>query len=174
MHGNANTSNTYKNSWFFICINNWLFFSRRNIITGNYDLIIRIIMQNSQVWKLINYFLKILMRKMNKNTSTLLIAAVAGIMIAGALAVALPSVAFAKTTEGKGGIGGAGGAAGVAGNNNRGIGGNGGAGGTAGDGGNGGDGIHDKGGDGGDGGNANGGRGGDVNRGYDWKWVQRW
>ena len=79
---------------------------------------------------------------MNKNTSILLIAAVAGIMVAGALAVALPTVAFAKTTEGKGGIGGAGGAAGVAGNNNRGIGGNGGAGGTAGDGGNGGDGIH--------------------------------
>ena len=36
------------------------------------------------------------MRKMNKNTSILLIAAVAGIMVAGALAVTLTTVAFAK------------------------------------------------------------------------------
>ena len=54
---------------------------------------------------------------MNKSTSTLLIAAVAGIMVAGALAVALPTVAFAQTTTGgNGGIGGAGGAGGVGGN----------------------------------------------------------
>ena len=68
---------------------------------------------------------------MNKSTSTLLIAAVAGIMVAGALAVALPSVAFASDQiemvaltrrrpkpqiGGGGGIGGAGGAGGVAGN----------------------------------------------------------
>ena len=33
---------------------------------------------------------------MKKRTSTLLIGAVAGIMVAGALAVALPSVAFAS------------------------------------------------------------------------------
>ena len=55
---------------------------------------------------------------MNKNTSTLLIAAVAGIMVAGALAVALPTAAFAQQTAtgGNGGIGGAGGAGGVGGN----------------------------------------------------------
>ena len=47
----------------------------------------------------------------------LLIATVTGIMVAGALAVVLPSVAFAQTaTGGNGGIGGAGGAGGVAGN----------------------------------------------------------
>ena len=46
-----------------------------------------------------------------------MIAAVAGIMVAGALAVVLPSVAFAQTaTGGSGGIGGAGGAGGVGGN----------------------------------------------------------
>jgi hypothetical protein len=54
---------------------------------------------------------------MNKSTSMLLIATVAGIMVAGTLAVVLPSVAFAQTaTGGNGGIGGAGGAGGVAGN----------------------------------------------------------
>jgi len=54
---------------------------------------------------------------MNKSTSMLLIATVTGIMVAGALAVVLPSVAFAQTaTGGNGGIGGAGGAGGVAGN----------------------------------------------------------
>ena len=63
------------------------------------------------------------MRKMNKNTSIVLIAAVAGIMIAGTLAVTLPTAAFAKITEYKGGIGGAGGAGGLVGNNNRGVGG---------------------------------------------------
>ena len=36
---------------------------------------------------------------MNKSTSTLLIATVAGIMVAGALAVALPSVAFASNKQ---------------------------------------------------------------------------
>jgi hypothetical protein len=55
---------------------------------------------------------------MNKSTSMLLIATVAGIMVAGALAVVLPSAAFAQQTAtgGNGGIGGAGGAGGVAGN----------------------------------------------------------
>jgi hypothetical protein len=56
---------------------------------------------------------------MNKNTSMVLIAAVAGIMVAGALAVALPSVAFASdqtAVGGNGGIGGAGGAGGLGGN----------------------------------------------------------
>jgi hypothetical protein len=54
---------------------------------------------------------------MNKSTSMLLIATVTGIMVAGALAVVLPSVAFAQTaTGGNGGIGGAGGAGGVGGN----------------------------------------------------------
>jgi hypothetical protein len=55
---------------------------------------------------------------MNKSTSMLLIATVAGIMVAGALAVVLPSAAFAQqsATGGNGGIGGAGGAGGVAGN----------------------------------------------------------
>ena len=72
-----------------------------------------------------------LLTKMTKNTSMILIAAVAGIMIAGALAVAMPSAAFADqhskgdkdqhkkgdtATAGNGGIGGAGGAGGVAGN----------------------------------------------------------
>jgi hypothetical protein len=37
------------------------------------------------------------MRKMTKNTSIILIAAIAGIMVAGALAVAMPSAAFAET-----------------------------------------------------------------------------
>ena len=48
----------------------------------------------------------------------LLIATVAGIMVAGALAVVLPSAAFAQQTAtgGNGGIGGAGGAGGVGGN----------------------------------------------------------
>jgi hypothetical protein len=64
---------------------------------------------------------------MNKSTSMLLIATVAGIMVAGALAVVLPSAAFAQqsATGGNGGIGGAGGAGGVAGNggtNNGGLG----------------------------------------------------
>ena len=69
---------------------------------------------------------------MTKNTSIVLIAAIAGIMIAGALAVAMPSAAFAgqhsrgdkdqhknrdaDVAAGNGGIGGAGGAGGVAGN----------------------------------------------------------
>jgi hypothetical protein len=55
---------------------------------------------------------------MNKSTSMLLIATVAGIMVAGALAVVLPSAAFAQQTAtgGNGGIGGAGGAGGVGGN----------------------------------------------------------
>ena len=67
---------------------------------------------------------------MNKNTSIVLIAAVAGIMVAGALAVTMTTVAFADNaqakehkdrisetaTGGNGGIGGAGGAGGVAGN----------------------------------------------------------
>jgi hypothetical protein len=66
--------------------------------------------------KLINYHLQTGC-DMNKSTSTLLIAAVAGIMVAGALAVALPSAAFAQTANGGGGgIGGAGGAGGVGGN----------------------------------------------------------
>jgi len=42
---------------------------------------------------------------MTKNTSIVLVAAVVGIMIAGTLAIVLPTVAFAKYTEGKGGIG---------------------------------------------------------------------
>ena len=65
---------------------------------------------------------------MNKNTSIILIAAVAGIMIAGTLAVTVTTAAFAdnhrksgKSSDndakaGNGGIGGAGGAGGVAGN----------------------------------------------------------
>ena len=63
---------------------------------------------------------------MNKNTSIVLVAAVAGIMIAGALAVTVTNAAFAdnqrkKSSDsdaraGNGGIGGAGGAGGVAGN----------------------------------------------------------
>jgi hypothetical protein len=44
------------------------------------------------------------MRKMNKNTSIILIAAVAGIMIAGTLAVTLPTAAFALAAP-NGGIG---------------------------------------------------------------------
>jgi hypothetical protein len=44
------------------------------------------------------------MRKMNKNTSIILIAAVAGIMIAGTLAVTLPTAAFALTGH-DGGVG---------------------------------------------------------------------
>jgi hypothetical protein len=50
---------------------------------------------------------------MTKYTSMMLIAAVAGIMVAGTLAVAVP--VFAQT-GGNGGIGGAGGAGGVGGN----------------------------------------------------------
>ena len=42
---------------------------------------------------------------MTKNTSMVLVAAIAGIMIAGTLVVALPTAAFAKSTEGRGGIG---------------------------------------------------------------------
>ena len=56
---------------------------------------------------------------MNKNTSMLLVAAVAGIMVAGALALTLAtSNAFARQVSvgGDGGIGGAGGAGGVGGN----------------------------------------------------------
>ena len=62
---------------------------------------------------------------MNKNTSTMLIAAIAGIIIAGTFAVVLPSAALAdnhrKSSDvdlkaGNGGIGGAGGAGGVGGN----------------------------------------------------------
>ena len=91
---------------------------------------------------------------MNKSTSTLLIAAVAGIMVAGALAVALPSVAFASDQTANGGIGGIGGAGGAGG-----VGGNGGTnnGGTL----NSHFGQRANGGDanGGDGGNANGGDG---------------
>ena len=70
---------------------------------------------------------------MNKNTSIVLITAVAGIMVAGAFAVTMTTVAFADNrdykdnkdhkdrkssetaTGGNGGIGGAGGAGGVAG-----------------------------------------------------------
>jgi len=51
---------------------------------------------------------------MNKNTSKILIAAIAGILVAGTLAVALPTQAFADVTA-NGGIGGAGGAGGVGG-----------------------------------------------------------
>ena len=63
---------------------------------------------------------------MNRNTSIVLVAAVAGILVAGALAVTMTNVAFAdnhrkKSSDsdaraGNGGIGGAGGAGGVAGN----------------------------------------------------------
>src|SRR4029078_8749331 len=56
---------------------------------------------------------------MNKNTSMVLVAAVAGIMVAGALAVTLAtSKAYAdqRAIGGDGGIGGAGGAGGVGGN----------------------------------------------------------
>jgi hypothetical protein len=56
---------------------------------------------------------------MNKNTSMVLIAAVAGIMVAGALALTLgTSNVYAQQTAtgGNGGIGGAGGAGGVGGN----------------------------------------------------------
>jgi hypothetical protein len=55
---------------------------------------------------------------MNKNTSIVLVAAIAGIMVAGALAVTMTNAAFAdqRSRGGNGGIGGAGGAGGVAGN----------------------------------------------------------
>ena len=56
---------------------------------------------------------------MNKNTSMVLVAAVAGIMVAGALALTLAtSKAYAdqRAIGGDGGIGGAGGAGGVGGN----------------------------------------------------------
>ena len=56
---------------------------------------------------------------MNKNTSMVLVAAVAGIMVAGALALTLATsnaYAFQISVGGDGGIGGAGGAGGVAGN----------------------------------------------------------
>ena len=63
---------------------------------------------------------------MNKNTSIVLVAAVAGILVASALAVTMTNAAFAdnqrkKSSDndakaGNGGIGGAGGAGGVAGN----------------------------------------------------------
>jgi hypothetical protein len=62
---------------------------------------------------------------MNKNISTMLVAAIAGIIIAGTFAVVLPSAALAdnhrKSSDvdlkaGNGGIGGAGGAGGVGGN----------------------------------------------------------
>ena len=54
---------------------------------------------------------------MNKNTSIVLVAAVAGILVAGALAVTMTNAAFAdKVKGGNGGIGGPGGAGGVAGN----------------------------------------------------------
>jgi hypothetical protein len=56
---------------------------------------------------------------MNKNTSMVLIAAVAGIMVAGALALTLGTsnvYAQQSATGGNGGIGGAGGAGGVGGN----------------------------------------------------------
>ena len=69
-----------------------------------------------------------IIRKMNKNTSIVLVAAVAGILVAASLAVTMTNVAFAdnhhksgKSSDndakaGNGGIGGAGGAGGVAGN----------------------------------------------------------
>ena len=56
---------------------------------------------------------------MNKNTSMVLVAAVAGIMVAGALALTLAtSNVYAQQSSrgGNGGIGGAGGAGGVGGN----------------------------------------------------------
>ena len=63
---------------------------------------------------------------MNKNTSIVLVAAVAGILVASALAVTMTNTAFADNQRkksndddakaGNGGIGGAGGAGGVAGN----------------------------------------------------------
>ena len=52
---------------------------------------------------------------MNKNTSTVLVAAVAGILVAAALAVTMTNVAFASQTGGSGGTGGAGGAGGTGG-----------------------------------------------------------
>jgi hypothetical protein len=62
------------------------------------------------------------MRKMTKNTSIILIATVAGIMIAGALAVAMPSAAFAETgcNGGIGKLGEPGGTAQSGGTNNNG------------------------------------------------------
>jgi len=60
------------------------------------------------------------MRKMTKNTSIILIAAVAGIMIAGTFAVAMPSAAFAETgcNGGIGKLGESGGTAQSGGTNN--------------------------------------------------------
>jgi len=52
---------------------------------------------------------------MTNNTSKILIAAIAGIVLAGALALALPMPVRADQFAGNGGIGGAGGAGGVAG-----------------------------------------------------------
>ena len=72
-------------------------------------------------------FFTIDITNMNKNTSIVLVAAIAGIMVAGALAVTMTNVAFARQSSerGNGGIGGAGGAGGVGGNggtNNGGVG----------------------------------------------------
>ena len=53
---------------------------------------------------------------MNKNTSIMMVAALAGIMVAGALALVVPVQVKADQFAGNGGIGGAGGAGGVAGN----------------------------------------------------------
>ena len=56
---------------------------------------------------------------MNKNTSILMVAAVAGILVASAPAVTMTNAAFARLNVaigGDGGIGGAGGAGGVGGN----------------------------------------------------------
>ena len=119
------------------------------------ELSIRIIHQNYpselSITKLINYFLQNLYYKMNKNTSTVLVAAVAGILVAAALAVTMTNVAFARQSSegGNGGIGGAGGAGGVAGNGGSNE-------------------VEHAGGhnhQSADGGNANGGRGGDANGG---------
>ena len=52
---------------------------------------------------------------MTKNTSITLIAAIAGIIIAGTIAVAMPTPVRADQSAGNGGIGGAGGAGGVGG-----------------------------------------------------------
>ena len=141
-------SNIYQNYQYFECL------SKLSCRNHRLELPIRIINQKHtselSTRKLINYHLQTGC-DMNKSHSTLLIAAVAGIMVAGALAVALPSATFAQQTAtgGNGGIGGAGGAGGVAGNG--GIN-NGGTGNT-------GFGQHANGGDanGGHGGNANGG-----------------
>jgi len=57
-----------------------------------------------------------LLNKMTKNVSIFVMAAVAGILVAGALAVAMPTPVRADQVGGSGGIGGAGGAGGVAGN----------------------------------------------------------